>query len=145
MLDYVRAQGVSAHVSLEIEKPRAEIESLFSYPDLLMFSREYAQHCGCEAGLDFLQQMHAYAPQADLVCTLGAAGAVGLATTGSPYRARGYPPEHLVDTLGAGDTFNAGVIHARVQGRGLAEALDFACRLAGKKCGQLGLHDLFDG
>jgi ketohexokinase len=48
----------------------------------------------------------------------------------------------VVDTLGAGDTFNAAIIHAKLAGRPLAECLHDACQLAGKKCGQQGLLGL---
>ena len=51
------------------------------------------------------------------------------------------PPPHLLDTLGAGDTFNAGFIHKISTGHTLQQALSFACLLAGTKCGIAG----FDG
>jgi len=48
----------------------------------------------------------------------------------------------VVDTLGAGDVFNAGLIHQLAQGHGLDIALIEASRLAGKKCGVYGLGNL---
>ena len=51
------------------------------------------------------------------------------------------PPPQLLDTLGAGDTFNAGFIHKLSSGHTVQEALSFACQLAGAKCGLSG----FDG
>ena len=46
-----------------------------------------------------------------------------------------------MDTIGAGDTFNAAVIDALLRGESLGASLAYACRLAGAKCGQPG----FDG
>lgn len=47
-----------------------------------------------------------------------------------------------MDTLGAGDTFNAGFVHRMSLGGSVKEALTFACRLAGAKCGMLGYDGL---
>ena len=44
------------------------------------------------------------------------------------------PPGQIVDTLGAGDTFVAGFLHARARHMTLKCALDFACNLASAKC-----------
>ncbi|KAG8007215.1 Ketohexokinase [Nibea albiflora] len=46
-----------------------------------------------------------------------------------------FPPKNLVDTLGAGDTFNAAVIYTLSNGGSLQDALTFGCRVAGRKCG----------
>ena len=46
-----------------------------------------------------------------------------------------------MDTLGAGDTFNAAVIHKLMLGSNIGEAIKFGCRVAGAKCGMEG----FDG
>jgi ketohexokinase len=46
-----------------------------------------------------------------------------------------------VDTLGAGDTFTAGVISGYLAGLDADAILARACGLAGRKCGQYG----FDG
>jgi ketohexokinase len=48
----------------------------------------------------------------------------------------------VVDTLGAGDTFNAAIIDGLCRQQDLAVALRDACRLAGKKCGQIGFQGL---
>lgn len=47
-----------------------------------------------------------------------------------------------MDTLGAGDTFNAAVIHKLLRNVSVGEAIVFGCRLAGIKCGRDGLYGL---
>lgn len=46
-----------------------------------------------------------------------------------------YPPDVIVDTLGAGDTFCAAVLFALVNGKSLEDALHFGNRIAGAKIG----------
>ena len=60
------------------------------------------------------------------------------------YRCEAFAPPQVLDTLGAGDTFNAGLIHRLSLGSTVEEALTFACRLAGAKCGMLGYEGLKD-
>lgn len=58
------------------------------------------------------------------------------------YSSSAYSPSQIVDTLGAGDTFNAGLIHSLSIGRSLQEALNYSCKLAGSKCGMIGYEGL---
>jgi ketohexokinase len=125
-----------------VEKPRPEIEGLFGTPDLLLFSRVYAAGRGFRAGDEFLARMHGLAPQADLVCAWGEKGAYGLSRGGAPCTSPAFPPPLMVDSLGAGDVFNAGVIHHCLRGAPLERGLIEAARLAGHSCGQHGLEGL---
>ncbi len=43
-----------------------------------------------------------------------------------------------IDSVGAGDTFNAGFIAARLHKATVPQALTFACQLAGEKCTHIG-------
>lgn len=140
MLHHAHHQAPGIPRSIEIEKPRPGIEQLFQQADLLLLSRHYAQSTGFTQPQEFLQYMHRQAPQADLICAWGDAGAYGLTCAGDALHSPAYPPVTLVDTLGAGDTFNAGIIHARVNGWAWAETLRFGCEIAGKKCGVMGLE-----
>ncbi|MDD5559791.1 PfkB family carbohydrate kinase [Candidatus Methylomirabilis sp.] len=128
--------------SVEVEKPRPGIEAVFADVKMLVFSRVYANYLGFDAPHALLFKIREQAPQADLIVTWGKEGAYGLDRRGAIYHSPAFSPVEVKDTLGAGDTFNAGLIDAYVRGRGLADALSLACRLAGKKCGQIGLEGL---
>ncbi len=131
--------------SVEVEKPRPGIEAIFADATVLIFSRAYASHLGFDVPRPFLSTIREQAPQADLIVTWGKEGAYSLDRQGEIQHSPAYPPIEIKDTLGAGDTFNAGLIDAYLKGLGLAEALSHACQLAGKKCGQVGLEGLKEG
>jgi ketohexokinase len=141
MLKHLQTVSPGTRCSLEIEKPRDEIETLFPLADVLLFSRNYARSQGFTEPLELLRSVHARCPDADLFCAWGEAGAAALGRDGKEYRHSAVVPESLVDTLGAGDTFNAGVISGYVEALEIEDILARACRLAGNKCGQYG----FDG
>ena len=53
-----------------------------------------------------------------------------------------YPPAKVTDSLGAGDTFNAGAMYSFCKRLPLQDSLNFACFLAGIKCGMQGYDGL---
>ena len=53
-----------------------------------------------------------------------------------------YPPHKVVDTLGAGDTFNAATVYALSNGADVTSAIKFGCFVAGTKCGGVGLKGI---
>lgn len=142
MLRYARRQAPDLALSVEIEKPRPGVERLYTEPDMLMFSRAFALAGGFRDAAALFSAVRPQAPCADLVCSWGEAGAQALDRTGVLLTSPAFPPPQLLDTLGAGDTFNAGLIDARVRGIPLPQALEAACRLAGRKCGRQGLGGL---
>ncbi len=141
MLAYLDETGHPARVSLEVEKDRPEIETLLPHADLLLFSRAYAEARGYPDAAALLADMRRHAPAALLACAWGAAGAWGLDASGRATHCPAQVPPTVVDTLGAGDVFNAGMIDALLAGAWLEAALARATRLAGRKVGQTG----FDG
>ena len=72
-----------------------------------------------------------------VVITLGEKGAL-LRKNGETVLAPAVKAGKLVDTTGAGDSFNAGVAVALSEGRSMAEALRFACAVAGLKVTRAG-------
>jgi ketohexokinase len=141
MLHWSRERYPSIPCSLEIEKPRTGIEDLFGLAQVLLFSRTYAASRGYADPAALLQSVHREFPDADLFCTWGVEGAVSLDREGRYTSQAAYIPRRVVDTLGAGDTFNAGVIDGYLARRDSVTLLRQACMLAGEKCGRSG----FDG
>jgi ketohexokinase len=142
MLNRVRAFRVDQPVSLEIEKDRPGIDSLFELADILLFSASFLAARGLAEAAQLFSMIRPLAPEAILICSRGEAGAWAQSADGEIIHAPATIPASVVDTLGAGDTFNAGLIHALQDGQLLVDALAYACRLAGRKVGQAGFSNL---
>lgn len=142
MLQRAAEQYPSIPRSLEVEKPRDGIEALFGLATVLLFSADYARQHGYRQPADLLHAVHGQHPGAALFCTRGTDGAVALDRRGRLLEQAASPPSRVVDTLGAGDTFNAAVIDGFLTGLEAGAILQQACRLAGRKCGQSGIMGL---
>ena len=142
MLEWAQVHRPGTPRSVEVEKSRPDIESLFPGADILLFSHQYARSRGFDEARPFLEAIHREAPRQTLVCAWGDQGAAGLSAGGALCASPAFPPPRVVETLAAGDVFNAGIIDALVRRKALADALRAACRLAGHKCGQEGLESL---
>jgi len=142
MLERVRRDRPGLPCSLEVEKPRPEIEGLLGLVDVVLFSRHYARARGHGEPARLFAALRPRAPAATLVCAWGEAGASATSAAGGACESPAFPPVRVVETVGAGDVFNAGCIDALVRGVPLEQALVAACRIAGRKCGQLGLEGL---
>jgi len=128
-------------ISIEVEKVRPGIEVCFPMAQLLLFSRGYVEACGFPRPEAFLLEMRGRVPDTLMSAAWGDEGAWAIEADGALRHAPAVPPPLIVDTIGAGDTFNAGMIGALATGRPLWESLEAASRLAGRKVGQIG----FDG
>ena len=134
----IAAAPAARRISLEVEKPRDGIEHLLDEPDLLLFSRDYARNAG-QRWTGGLPAPHAPTPgRQTLICAWGEGGAYAIGADGAALHARAWTPARVIDTLAAGDTFNAGIIDALLRQASLPDALEAACRLAGERCGREG-------
>lgn len=141
-----RALQCGKRFSLEVEKPREGIERLLHLPEVLLFSRHYALEKGFDNAAAFLEA-HARTAGGErplLFCTWGDEGAWALAQDDMLYHQPAFEVPDLVDTIGAGDVFNAGIIHALLCGMPVRDALGYAARLAALKCGRVGFESLAD-
>jgi len=126
--------------SLEIEKPREGIEALFTLPQVLIFSRHYLHHVH-KGVKDFFEDLRNDGIKAELYCAWGKGGGWAMDKQGKLYQQPAWKPQTVVDTLGAGDAFNAGIIDSLLNELKVGQVLANACKVAGFKCGLQG----FDG
>ncbi|XP_042189753.1 ketohexokinase isoform X1 [Callorhinchus milii] len=125
-------------ISVEIEKPRQDLFSLFGHGDVVFVSKDVAGHLGYKSAPEAVKKLYSLVkPGAYLICAWAEKGADAWGPNGAVH-SDAFPPENLVDTLGAGDTFNAAVLFSLSTGKCIQEALTFGCQIAGKKCGILG-------
>jgi ketohexokinase len=141
-----RAARCDKQFSLEVEKPREGIERLLHLPGVLLFSRHYAREKGFDNAAAFLEAhaRHAGQERPLLFCSWGDAGAWALTRDDMLYHQPAFEVPDVVDTVGAGDVFNAGIIHGLLGGMPVQEALSEAARLAAIKCGLTGFESLAD-
>lgn len=126
-------------ISVEIEKEREELFQLFQHGDLVFVSKDVARFLGFQSAAEALVGLYPRVRKgAYLVCAWADQGADAVGPDGEVIHSPAFPPDTIVDTLGAGDTFNASVISALSKGQSMREALTYGCRIAGKKCGVQG-------
>ncbi|KAL1952437.1 hypothetical protein VTO42DRAFT_5477 [Malbranchea cinnamomea] len=137
-------------VSVEVEKPgRQGLEELAAEADVVFYSKSWAHAKGYHSPKDFLHAQSPLTPKASvLCCTWGEKGAASLDKSRMKYfHAPAFTDTRLpvVDTIGAGDTFIAGVLYGLLcheDDYRIEAILDFANCLAGRKVTQEGFEGL---
>lgn len=142
MLAQLQQVRIDQPISIEIEKARPGTEQLFSHADVLLFSRAFATARGCEDAEQLFNLVREQAKQAILVCSWGELGAFACLPDGVTFHQAAEEVSHICDSVGAGDTFNAGLIHSLLSGQRLQAALAYANALAAKKLRQPGFDKL---
>ncbi len=141
LMQAARHAAVDQPLSLELEKPREGLLTALPLADVLLFSRAWAEPDFADPEA-FIAAAARQRPEAIQTLTWGRRGA-WLAHRGQVFHCAAQPGLVVRDSLGAGDTFNAGLIDALVSGEWPERALTRAVRLAERKLGQVGLQDLF--
>ncbi|KAL2812113.1 Ribokinase-like protein [Aspergillus granulosus] len=147
---HLRSRFPDTKISVEVEKPGREgLQELAVEADVVFYSKTWAQNSGYQSAEECVQKQSLLAPNALLLCcTWGQDGAVALETrTRNAVHSPAYAPPgfQVVDTIGAGDTFIAGMLYGLICKRDtwdLSQKLGMANRLAGTKVAQEGFVGL---
>jgi ketohexokinase len=149
MVRRVREASPDLAVSIEIEKPRPNLDALLSAaadassgPVVLIFSRAYLESAGATDPAIFLAAQTKRSDAWLCVLPWGADGAYLAHGGGDPVHLPASPVGAVVDTLAAGDVFNAALIDGLLDGHDPPAAVARANRIAGYKCSRPGLDHL---
>lgn len=135
-------------ISLELEKKRDENLLLTKYADVAFLGQDFSKILGCNDKKTAVYKLKEMTTTDDryrnenclLICPWGTDGACALSSAGEFFECPSFPPpDKIVDTLGAGDTFCAGTLDALMQDfNNVQLAIEKGCRIAGFKCGFFG-------
>ena len=136
-------------ISIEFEKPQRYDHLISSkiaeLADVLIISKDFAARLGfgnAQKTVEKVKETLSLSHDLCIVCPWGDKGADAIDIDGKVYHSDCFPPNKLKDTLGAGDTFIAGVLSSMVKRMPLADSIKFGCQIAGRKCGQFGFQNL---
>ncbi|KAJ5373025.1 hypothetical protein N7517_005031, partial [Penicillium concentricum] len=148
-IHYIRKHFPEAQISVEVEKPgRPGLQELADEADVVLYSKGWAQNHGYTSAEDCLRDQSLKISRVSLLCcTWGHDGAAALEPKTGNFA---HVPAHteglgVIDTIGAGDTFNAGLLYGliyRSQDWDFRKRLEFANLLAGLKVTQEGFANL---
>ncbi|EYE93692.1 pfkB family kinase [Aspergillus ruber CBS 135680] len=148
-IKYLRQQFPSVRVSVEVEKPqRPGLQELAVEADVVFYSKSWALGNGYKSAEECLREQAKLTHNATLLCcTWGQDGAVVLETKSTILihnLAYSAPDFEVVDTIGAGDTFIAGMLYGLLwkDDWDTTKKLSFANRVAGMKVAQDGFAGL---
>lgn len=112
------------------EETRHEVLDLLPCVDIFLPNKVEVQELSGFSG-DPLRAAHKLQKLSGgwIVVKLGSDGCIASGPKGETHRAQA-PPVSLSDSTGAGDAFNAGLLHSISKGEEMLEALDFATRVA---------------
>ncbi|MCK4708534.1 MAG: carbohydrate kinase [Gammaproteobacteria bacterium] len=133
LLEYLpQLKKLVCPVSLEIEKNREGIEQLLPFINTVIVSSAYLESKQITAE-QCLKSLRKYNSELNIACTLGASGLLAQDHSGKLIHLAAEQVDRVVDTVGAGDCFIAGLIHRLHKQHDFESALIYANKLAAQK------------
>lgn len=133
-------------LSVELEiSAWTQLEILVSLADLVIISKEYANGRGFLSGIEAAEEYRKkMKPRGEVVCSWGHVGAAFARNVAGDVAKLepAVPPQAVLDTIGAGDTFQAALVHGKLNGLTLDESVKFACGIASKKISHYGYDNI---
>jgi sugar/nucleoside kinase (ribokinase family) len=140
-LKKLRAKGLTVSLDAGFQETADWDGGLFRVlPFVDLFFPNQLEVCCIGGARDVLlaaRRVHAKMQGGTLVVKLGADGALVLGKDGSVLRREAYPAA-VVDTTGAGDSFNAGFLYAWLDGKPLADCLCYGNAAGAVSVGRMG-------
>ncbi len=130
------ARRAGARVMLDADEPRADAHELLAVTDVAIVPAEFALQFAGTADLAAALRRMCESGPTTVVATLGADGAIALAS-GIEHRQAAFPVE-AVDSTSAGDVFHAGFLYWSLRGDDTGGALRFAAAASALTVARLG-------
>lgn len=124
--------------SVECEKYREDISQLYDIADVLIFSKIFCQSQGFDNANGFLHSFMQGNKDQQIVIPWAEQGAYTLSNKGKISHVKTSTVKEIKDTIGAGDSFNAGLIDELINGSSIEIAAQHGNQLAAFKIQQSG-------
>lgn len=126
-------------ISLDLEKHRMENVKLAEFADYVFVGRDLSLYLNFD---DMKSSVYGFRKLIKklntIICPWGSNGVAVLDSNNQYLECKAYPPEKIIDSLGAGDTFTASTIYALSRKKSINFSIEFASKIAGAKIGTVG-------
>lgn len=126
-------------ISLDLEKQRLGNLKLAEFADYVFLGRDLSLFLKFD---DMKSSAYGFRKLTKkintIICPWGSKGVAVLDSNNQYFECKSYPPESVIDSLGAGDTFSAATIYALSRNKSINFSIEFASKMAGAKIGTVG-------